>query len=122
MASVVYPLILFIFIFGSGLTFINETGLYAVKMPTSGVSADISQAETLNEAMTETSKSGGMSTTEQIWLMGKCLIGGVMAIFTLGPLLQSFGIPGGMIVFLISPLPIVVSFWLIEMYLGRPAE
>lgn len=122
MASIVYPLILFIFIFGAGLTYINETGLYAVKLPTSGVQSSTAQAEEFNNALTETSKGTGMSTTEQIWLMGKCLIGGVMAIFTLGFLLQSFGIPLGMIGFLLSPLGIVLAFWLVEMYLGRPVE
>lgn len=122
MASIVYPMILFIFIFGAGMTYINETGLYAIKMPESGITTNTSQASTFNTALTESSKESGLSVIEQVWLMGKCVLGGIVAILTLGPLLSSFGIPGGLIVFIISPLGIILVFWLIEMWLARPSE
>lgn len=122
MASIVYPLILFIFIFGAGTTFINETGLYTQKLPTSGIVSSTDQANEFNLALTNSSKDSGLNAYEQMWLMGKCVLGGVLAIFTLGPLLASYGIPLGMIGFLLSPLGIVLVFWLVEMWLGRPAE
>jgi hypothetical protein len=122
MASIVYPLILFIFIFGAATTFINETGLYSAKLPESGIVSNTDQANEFNDALTKSSKDSGLNAYEQMYLMGKCVFGGIFAIFTLGPLLDSYGVPLGMQGFLLSPLGIVLVFWLIEMWLGRPAE
>jgi hypothetical protein len=122
MASIVYPMILFIFIFGAGMTYINETQMYTVQMPESGVQSNLSQASSANDALLQTSKDSGLNYIEMLQLMGKTVFGGLLAIFTLGPLLQSFGIPIGLVGWLISPLGIVLVFWLVEMWLGRPVE
>ena len=122
MSNIIYPAIIFIFILGAGMTFINESGLYTMKMPESGAQSDLAQAQEINSALVDTSKESGMSGIEQITLLGQCVFGGVLAIFTLGPMLSSFGVPGGMIVYLLSPLGFVLVFWLIEMWLGRSAE
>jgi hypothetical protein len=122
MASIIYPMILFIFIFGAGMAYINETGLYEIKMPESGVQSNLSQASSTNDALLQTSKDSGLNYIEMLQLMGKTIVGGLVAIFTLGPLLTSFGIPIGLAGWLISPLGIVLVFWLVEMWMGRPAE
>jgi hypothetical protein len=122
MASIVYPLLIFIFIIGSGMTYINETGLYEIKMPESGVQSNLSQAGSTNTALLETSKASDLNYIEMLFLVGKTVFGGLVAIFTLGPLLESFGLPFGMVAWLLSPLGIVLVFWLIEMWLGRSPE
>lgn len=121
MTSVVYQAILFIFILGAGMTFINDTGLYSPKMPTSGLVSNNTQAMQFNEAMTASSKDN-LNVAEQLWLMGSCIVGGVVAVLTLGPMLQSFGIPPSLVTWLISPLGVVLAFWMIEMWLGRSPE
>jgi hypothetical protein len=122
MASIVYPLIIFIFLIGAGMTWINDTGLYKMQMPESGIKSNLSQADATNNALLQTSKDSGLNYIEMLFLLGKCVIGGLLAIFTLGPLLISLGVPPDLTIFLLSPLGIVLVFWLIEMWLGRPAE
>jgi hypothetical protein len=84
MASVVYPMILFIFIIGAGMTYINETGLDEIKVPESGVVSNLSQASGTNTALLESSKDSGLNYIEMMQLMGKTVFGGLLAIFTLG--------------------------------------
>lgn len=122
MASIVYPIIIFIFIFGAGMTYINETNLYAVKMPETGVQSNLSQASQLNTALTETSKSSQLSSIDQMYIIGSSVVGGLMAIFTLGPLLISMGVPVGLAGWFLSPMGFVIAMWVIEMWTGRPAE
>ena len=130
MANVIYPMILFIFIFGAFTTFINETDLYCrpnnpdscMKMPSSGVESQLQQANETNEAFLKTTSNPIMGMWDQLFIMGKCIVGGLVALFTIGFLLQSYGIPAGLAGFLISPLGIVAVFWILEMWLGRPAE
>jgi hypothetical protein len=122
MSNIIYPAIIFIFILGAGMTFINETGLYAMKMPETGAQSDLDQAREVNTALVETSKESGLSVVEQITLLGQCVVGGLLAILTLGPMLASFGIPDSMIIYMLSPLGFVVVFWIIELWLGRSAE
>jgi len=122
MANVIYSIILFIFIFGATVTYINDSGLYEMKLAESGASSSISQAQQLNTALTETSKSTSMSMIDQLYIIGTSITGGLLAVFTLGPLLQSMGVPLGMIGMLISPLGIVAAFWVIEMWTGRAQE
>lgn len=122
MSNIIYPAIIFIFIFGAGMTFINDTGLYSMKMPESGVQSDLTQASELNQGLIDTSKDSGLSTIEQITLIGSCFVGGIIAIFTLGPMMASFGIPTSFITYALSPLGFVVVGWIIEMWLGRSVE
>lgn len=122
MANIIYPMILFIFIFGAWTTFINDSGMYAIKMPDSGITSQLQQANDTNQAFLETTSHPVTGYFEQLYIMGKCIFGGILALFTLGFLLQSYGIPIGLVGFLISPLGIVLVFWLIEYWLGRPAE
>jgi len=122
MANVIYSIILFIFIFGATVTYINDSGMYTIKLAESGASSDISQAQELNTALTETSKSISLSVIDQLYIIGTSITGGLLAVFTLGPLLASMGVPLGMIGMLISPLGIVAAFWVIEMWTGRAQE
>jgi hypothetical protein len=122
MANVIYTIILFVFIFGATVSYVNDSGLYKIKLAESGTSSDITQAQKLNTALTETSKSTGMSVTDQLYIIGTSITGGLLAVFTLGPLLASMGVPLGMIGMLISPLGIVAAFWVIEMWTGRSQE
>ena len=122
MANVIYSIILFIYIFGATVTYINDSGMYTIKLAESGASSDISQAQELNTALTETSKSTSLSVIDQLYIIGTSITGGLLAVFTLGPLLASMGVPLGMIGMLISPLGIVAAFWVIEMWTGRAQE
>jgi hypothetical protein len=54
--------------------------------------------------------------------MGQCIAGGVTAILTLGPLLISYGVPPSMAAYAISPLGIILMFWMIEWFFGRYIE
>lgn len=122
MANVIYQIILFVFIFGSAVTYINDSGMYEIKIPESGVTTDLTQAQQLNTALTETSKNSQMSVTDQLYIIGTSITGGLLAVFTLGPLLQSMGVPLGIAGLFISPLGIVAAFWVIEMWTGRSQE
>lgn len=122
MVNIIYPMILFIFIFGAGMTYINETELYHFSMPDSGLGTQISDSQNTVMAMEETVKNPGLSLLEQAFILGRCVSGGLTAILTLGFLLQELGIPPGLVGWLLSPLGIVVVFWLVELWLGRPAE
>jgi hypothetical protein len=122
MASIIYSLMLFIFIFGAGMTFMTDSGIYSMKMANQGLASNISQAQGMNTAMLESSKDSNMNYIQMLSIMGSSLVGGVMAVVTLGPLMISLGVPPNLAVFFISPLGVVLAFWLIEMWLGRPAE
>jgi len=122
MANVIYAIILFVFIFGATVTYINDAEFYTVRLAESGAQSDIGQSQQLNTALTETSKSTGMSLTDQLYIIGTSITGGLLAVFTLGPLLASMGVPLGMIGMLISPLGVVAAFWVIEMWTGRSQE
>jgi hypothetical protein len=122
MANVIYSIILFIFIFGATVSYINDSKMYELKIPENGAQSDISQAQNLNTALTDTSKSTSMSMIDQLYIIGTSITGGLLAVFTLGPLLASMGVPLGMIGMLISPLGIVAAFWVIEMWTGRSQE
>jgi hypothetical protein len=127
MANVIYSIILFVFIFGATVTYINDpygtgVGLYDVSIPESGVQSNLSQAQQLNTALTETSKTTQMSVIDQLYIIGTSITGGLLAVFTLGPLLQSLGVPVGIAGLFISPLGIVAAFWVIEMWTGRAQE
>lgn len=123
MANVIYLMIIFVFALGASITYINDTGLYVMKVPESGVQSDIGQAQQMNEAMLQTTDTpNGLGTWEQLKIVGHSIFGGAVAILTIGPLLMSLGIPIGMVGLLISPLGFALAAWLIEMWLGRPME
>jgi hypothetical protein len=123
MASIVYTAILFVFIFGAGLTYINDTGLYEQRMPDSGITTSTENANQTGQVMLhEAEHPSTFSTWNQLGMMFHAIWGGIVALFTIGFLLESFGIPPGLVGFLISPLAIIVVFWLAEYFLGRPAE
>ena len=122
MANIIYPLIIFLFVIGATMTMINETGLYSQKLPETGLATNTSQASEFNEALVQSSTDANTFNIESLFLLGKCLIGGLTAIFTLGPLLTNIGVPGGVILWILSPLGIVLVFWMVEMWLGRSVE
>jgi hypothetical protein len=124
MANMIYPLMIFIFVFGAVSSYVTESQLYNFDAPKQGVETNVTEIREVNDAMLQSSKASGsgFSQVEWFYILGKSVLGGAFAVLTLGPLLQSYGIPVGMVGFIISPLGIVLAFYLIEYWLGRPSE
>ena len=122
MANMVYPILIFIFAFGAAVTFINETGIYAERLPESGIESTLQQVNDTNAAMLEASKEPSFTIVEQAMIFGRSVVGGVIAIFTLGPMLAQLGFPIGTVGVILSPLGIVLLFWLFEVWMGRAQE
>ena len=126
----IYPLMIFIFVFGAVSAYITDSCLYPLAggdcygLPSQGLEFNASDVQEINEGLLESSKSSvsGFSQFEWFYIIGKSLVGGIIAVLTLGPLLESYGIPVGMVGFIISPLGIVLAFYLAEYWLGRPSE
>ena len=117
MASMAYPILVFIFIFGAVAGYVNETGLYtsvytiphgSSVMTEGSVQELTTQAQAVNPSP--------LSYLDWISLFIKVIAAGVTALFTLGPLLESFGIPSGMAGMFVSPLGIILAFWLVEIF------
>jgi hypothetical protein len=123
MANIVYPLLLFLFIFGAASSFINSAGLYQHNLNPSALSTNSTgSASTFNSAVQSASSNQESFSFQTIFLMGQCIAGGVTAILTLGPLLISYGVPPSMAAYAISPLGIILMFWMIEWFFGRYIE
>lgn len=124
MANMIYPLLIFIFVFGSVSAYITESKLYNYNLPSSGAETNVSDIQEANEAILQSSKASdtGFSNLEWYLILGKSLVGGALAVVTLGPLMESYGIPAGMAGMVVSPLGIVLAFYLAEYWLGRPSE
>jgi hypothetical protein len=122
MASIVYPMILFIFCFAAVSAGINQMGLYEYKLPTTGVTAQLDDIQEINTGMVETGKNPALLAIDQLTMFGKCIVAGLLAIVTLGPLMASYGIPASIYTMFISPLGFVVLMWIGEYWLGRPTE
>ena len=122
MASIVYPLILFIFCFAAVSAGINQMGLYEYKLPTTGVTAQLDDIQEINTGMVETGKNPALLAIDQLTMFGKCIVAGLLAIVTLGPLMASYGIPASIYTMFISPLGFVILMWIGEYWLGRPTE
>lgn len=123
MANIVYSLIILIFVFGASCTLLNESGLYTYKLPTSGVGYNTSQAQEMNTALVSSASSEGNGFgLTSLLIVGKIVVGGITAIFTLGPLLKSFGAPDTIVIWALSPLGIVLVFWVVEYWLQRYQE
>ena len=122
MSSMVYPIILFIFIFGAVVGYVNETGLYTgYTIPADNIAMSEGSVQELQENMMS-EEASDYSYIDWILLGGKCLLAGVAAIFTLGPLLNDMGIPVGMAGMFISPLALILVFWIIEYFTGRSPD
>jgi hypothetical protein len=122
MASIVYPLLLFLFIFGAASTFLNSTGLYEHTLPTSGLNSNTTEATTFNSAIQNAASDSTSYNYQTIFMMGQCIAGGITTIVTLGPLLISYGVPESMAAYAISPLGIILLFWVVEMIFARYQE
>ena len=131
MANIVYPMLIFIFVLGAGMAFMNNVdghgnGLYGggpTVMPDSGINTtDPKQSTVLNQGLIDTSKDSGLNYSEMLGLVGSTVFGGLTAIATLAPLLHNLGVPDSLGLWLLSPLGLVIVFWLIEMWLGRAVE
>lgn len=122
MGSIIYHILLAIFIFASVTAYINESGLYSMNLPTSRASVQLNEVQKLNEGLSEETMNPGISMINQLSVFGKSIWAGFIALFSLGPMLESYGIPAGMAGMLISPIGFVAIFWLFEVWLGRPAE
>lgn len=122
MASIVYPLLLFLFIFGAASTFLNGSGMYQHQLPETGLVSNSSQASELNAAAQSAASNPDTYNFQIIFLMGQCVAGGILAILTLGPLLISYGVPPSLAAYAISPLGIILLFWVIEMVFARYSE
>ena len=122
MSNVVYPLIIFLFVFAAGAVFLNATGMYTYKLPESGLSQNTSQALDYNTALKESSTDANTFNLEILWQMGAYLGAILTAILTLDKTLAAYGVPMEMILFVLAPLGVVLVFWIIEMWLGRSVE
>jgi len=120
--NILYSLIICLMVFGGAMTYIQESGWYSdVNMPTSGYGMSAEAANQTTLSLVESSQNP-VGAVETLYLAGKVFVGAIMSVFTLGFMLQSFGIDYGLVTFLISPLPVVVVFAIIEFLTGRPAE
>jgi len=122
MASMAYPILVFIFIFGAVAGYINETGLYCnpnnIDCYTIPHGSSVMTEGSVQELTTQAQavNPSPLSYLDWIFLFIKVIAAGVTAIFTLGPLLKSFGIPVGMEGMFVSPLALIVAFWLVEIF------
>lgn len=131
MASIVYAALLFVFLMGAGITYMNDAGFYCntnhpdtcTKLPDSGLTSDQRQANDTSQAlMYEAQHPSATSTWNQIGIGFHSLFGGVMSLFTFGFLLQDMGVPVGLWGFLLSPMALVISWWAIGFWTGREPE
>ena len=122
MTSMVYPILIFIFLLGSVSAGINGLNIYEQKLPVSGAAMQMKEVESINAQMVETGKNPALMLVDGLVMMGKCVVAGLLAIVTLGPLLDSYHIPSGIYGMFLSPLAFVVVMWLFELWLGRSPE
>ncbi len=123
MASMAYPVLLVIFIFGAVTGFINDSGLYSgsIVLPQNDANTGVG---TVTEISDNAQKIGAGSTSYLDWILigGRSIAAGIVALFTLGPIIASYGVPLGMTGMLISPLGIIAVFWVLEYWTGRSPE
>lgn len=128
MANMVIPILLFIFIFGAVAGYINETGLYSAvyTLPTDNMSVSQGTVTEMQESAEKMASSdqaaSGWIYIDWIVLGLKSVGAGLLAVFTLGPLLQSFGIPVGMAGMFVSPLGFIGMMYIIGYITGRETE
>lgn len=122
MGNMVIPALLVVFIFGAVCGYINDTGIYSgIALPVSSANLSTGSVTELTENM-QSVEASDFSFIEWLTMGGRAIIAGVIAIFTLGPLLQSFGLPVGMAGMFISPLALIVLLWVISYFTGRESE
>jgi hypothetical protein len=120
MNGVIYFFIIAIFVFGMVATGINESHLYEPQMPNPGMNSGMASAnETVLAMQKEAERPSVFSAWTQLNIMWKALWGGVVALFTLSFLLESYGIPVSIATLFMSPMALVIVFWAVEFWLGR---
>jgi hypothetical protein len=123
MSNMVIPIVVLVFAFGAFGTYINSTGLYKYQAPESGASMmNTTSLSDMNQGLLATAQNPWYAPMLQLSILANSVIGGVIAIFTLGPLLTSYGIPLGLAGVFISPAAIILAMWMFQMWLGRDPE
>lgn len=123
MSNMVIPIVVFVFVFGAMATYINSTGLYSYQAPTSNAAmSNTQQLNDMNNALQNTQQNPWYAPMMQLGIFANSIMGGVIAIFTLGPLLASYGIPLGLATVILSPAALCLGMWLFQMWLGRDPE
>lgn len=132
MANIVYPLLIFLFTFGAFTTAFNESGLYSHgKIASSGLSTDLNQSSQFNEALQTAASDQNSFSFNSIFLVLKVVGWGIVALFTIYPLIISIvtalmGPPPlaicGFIFAITAPISIVSIYGIIEIVLGRFIE
>jgi hypothetical protein len=128
MSNMVIPILLTIFAFGAVAGYINETGLYSGHYTIPTTNTNLSQGsvtemhDTAERAADSNMVTTGLVYVEWIVIGLKSVGAGILALFTLGPLLESFGMPMGMAGMFLSPMAFVAMMYLISYITGRESE
>lgn len=127
MANMAYIILITVFVFGSVCGYLNDTKLYSstYTLPASNNSIGVGTVTELNSASSNLGSADASYFTGYLgWIIagGKAVGAGILAIFTLGPLMESFGIPVGMAGMFVSPLGLVALMWVISYWTGRESE
>ena len=114
-----YKLVLCLFIFGLVAGAINESGLSStVTIPASNVEITEADAESLTEGV-GTTGINALSLISVVFTFGKVIGSAVLAVFTVLPLLLSFGVPELIAVVIQTPIWLVEIFGLYQLYTGH---
>lgn len=132
MANIVYPLLIFLFTFGAFTTAFNESGLYNHgHISTSGLNTDLNQSSEFNSALQTAASDQNSFGFNSIFLVLKVVGWGIVALFTLYPLIISLitalmGTPPIAVCLFVAaitaPISIVSIYGIIEIVLGRFIE
>lgn len=114
-----YKVMLCLFIFGLVAGAINESGLSStVTIPASNVEITEQDAEDLTAGV-GTSGINALSLISVVFTFAKVIGSAALAVFTVLPLLISFGVPEYIAVVIQSPIWIVEIFGLYQLYTGH---
>lgn len=121
MASILYPMVLFMFCFGAFAGFVSSSGMYDLTLPVTGLVIGESEARNLQEGALQ------QPTSEFNWVeilrMFMAVIGeGLLAAFCVAPLLVAFGFPIPMAAIIGGPQAFVVIHGLWDYWLQRQPE
>lgn len=132
MANIVYPLLIFLFTFGAFTTAFNESGLYNHgKIAISGLHTDLNQSSQFNTALETATSDQNSYSFNSIFLVLKVVGWGIVALFTLYPLIINIltAVMGPppleiclFVVAITAPVSIVSIYGIIEIVLGRFIE
>lgn len=122
MSSILLDAVIIVLLFSGFMSFVNESGLYSQQpMPDSGMSVQLEDAEKTAEAFQEASDNPLTAGLNALILGGKVVFGAFAGLFSMGFLLEAYGIDGGLAGWMLSPLAIIFVFWAVAYWTGRTA-